>query len=80
MVVFSILITVALILIFAPLGIIVGGVLAVVAHVKGDKRTRNILAGISFAVLLWMGAATFLGSGDYEYTIGGLEVTTCEPE
>lgn len=65
---------------FAPLGIIVGGALAVIAHVRGDRRTRNILAGISTIVLLWLGAVTFLGSGDYGPTTGGLETTTYEPE
>lgn len=75
----SILITGVLILVFAPLSIIVGGALDVVAHVRGDKRTRNILAVISSVVLLWIGAATFLGSGDYGPTTGGLEVTTYEP-
>lgn len=74
----SILATAVLVLVFAPLGVIVGGVLAVVAHLRGSKGTRNVLASISFAVLLWMGAAAFLGSGDYGPTTGGLEETTYE--
>jgi hypothetical protein len=76
MIVFPILITGVFILVFAPLSIIVGGALAVVAHVRGDKCTRNILAVISSFVLLWIGAVTFLGSGEYGPTTGGLEVTT----
>jgi D-alanyl-lipoteichoic acid acyltransferase DltB (MBOAT superfamily) len=76
----SILITGILILVFAPLSIIVGAALAVVAHVRGDKRTRNILAVISSVVLLYMGAVTFLGSGGYSPTTGGLETTTYESE
>lgn len=43
----SILVTGVLILVFAPLSIIVGGALSVVAHVRGDNRTRNILAVIN---------------------------------
>jgi len=74
----SALITGVLALVFAPLSIIVGGALAVVAHVRGDKRTRSILAVISSAVLLWMGAVTFLGNGEYGPTTGGLETTTYE--
>lgn len=67
-------------LVFVPLGVVVVVVLAAVAHLRGDKRTRNPLALISFAVLLWMGAVTFLGSGDYGPTTGGLETTAYDPE